>query len=123
MLAEMGDTNFLLGNVTKNTYSEVFNNPALQTIIQDSCAESLTNCSECAYLPYCGCDPLFNYVTQKDHYGHRPTNDFCYKQMEIYNYLFKYINKKDEKVLKIFWSWINYDEELITINNMESSND
>lgn len=109
MLAEMGDKNFLLGNVNNTTYEDIINNPKLQLIIQDSCAESLTNCSECAYLPYCGCDPLFNYVTQKDHYGHRPTSNFCYKQMNIYNYLFSYIKNKDQKILDIFWAWINND--------------
>jgi len=113
MLAEMGDKNFLLGNVSDNTYKDIINNPKLQLIIQDSCAESLTNCSECAYLPYCGCDPLFNYVTQKDHYGHRPTSDFCYKQMSIYNYLFSYIRNKDKKVLDIFWAWINHDIDFV----------
>jgi len=123
MLAEMGDKNFLLGNVHKNTYSEVFNNPALEAIIQDSTAESLTGCTDCAYLPYCGSDPLFNYVTQKDHYGHRPTSDFCYKQMAIYDYLFDYINGKDEKVLSIFWSWINRDTEMINGHSKECQND
>lgn len=113
MLAEMGDKNFLLGNVNDNTYEDIINNPKLQIIIQDSCAESLTNCSECAYLPYCGCDPLFNYVTQKDHYGHRPTSDFCYKQMNIYNYLFSYIKNKDQKILDIFWAWINNDIDFV----------
>lgn len=113
MLAEMGDKNFLLGNVFENTYEDIINSPKLQLIIQDSCAESLTNCSECAYLPYCGCDPLFNYVTQQDHYGHRPTSDFCYKQTNIYNYLFKYLKNKDKKVLDIFWAWINNDIDFI----------
>lgn len=113
MLAEMGDKNFLLGNVSDNTYKEIFNSKKLQLIIQDSCAESLTGCTECAYLPYCGCDPLFNYVTQQDHYGHRPTSDFCYKQISIYNYLFSYIKKKDKKILDIFWAWINNDIDFI----------
>lgn len=124
MLAEMGDKNFLLGNVHDNTYSEVYNNPTLQMIIQDSCAESLTNCNECAYLAYCGCDPLFNYVTQKDHYGHRPTSDFCFKQTAIFDYLFKLINEGNEDILRIFWSWINRDSGIVeenTENIMECS--
>ena len=120
MLAEMGDKNFLLGNVHQHTYQDIFNNPSLQLIIQDSCAESLTNCSECAYLPYCGCDPLFNYVTQKDHYGHRPSSDFCFKQTAIYNYLFDFINSKNTEVIKVFWSWINNDINLLEKDIQES---
>jgi len=114
MLAEMGDETFKLGHVNENTYKDIYNSPVLQTLIQDSCAESLAGCSDCSYLPYCGCDPLFNYVTQFDHYGHRPTSDFCYKQTAIYEYLFKKI--QDEKFLDIFWAWINYDTEIINEN-------
>jgi len=112
MLAEMGDNNFCLGNVLNNSYQEIFDSNPLKVLIQDSCAESLTGCSSCAYLPYCGCDPLFNYVTQKDHYGHRPSSDFCKKQTAIYEYLFDFIKNKDEKVLNVFWSWMNFDTEL-----------
>jgi len=112
MLSEMGDKNFCLGNVLENTYSDIFNSKPLEVLVQDSCAESLAGCSDCAYLPYCGCDPLFNYVTQGDHYGHRPTSDFCHKQTAIYEYLFKYIKNKDEKVLNVFWSWMNFDPGL-----------
>ena len=112
MLAEMGDKNFCIGNVLENSYQEIFNSKPLEILVQDSCAESLTGCSDCAYLPYCGCDPLFNYVTQNDHYGHRPTSDFCQKQTAIFEYLFSFIRNKDEKVLNIFWSWMNFDEGL-----------
>ena len=111
MLAEMGDKTFKLGDVNENTYEEIYNSPTLQTLIQDSCAESLAGCSECVYLAYCGCDPLFNYVTQSDHYGHRPTSDFCYKQTAIYEYLFEKIQHKD--ILEIFWAWINFDIEAV----------
>jgi len=109
MLAEMGDKNFCLGNVLHNSYQDIFNSKPLEVLVQDSCAESLNGCSECAYLPYCGCDPLFNYVTQGDHYGHRPTSDFCKKQTAIFEYLFNFIKNKDEKVLNVFWSWMNFD--------------
>lgn len=113
MLAEMGDTNFRLGSVLENSYSDIYNSKPLEVIVQDSCAESLAGCSDCAYLPYCGCDPLFNYVTQGDHYGNRTTSDFCKKQTAIYQYLFNFIRNKDEKVLTVFWSWMNLDPELI----------
>lgn len=109
MLAEMGDKTFLLGNVYENSYSDIFGSPLLETIMKDSCAESMAGCLDCAYLPYCGADPLFNYVKQGDHYGHRPTSEFCKRQMAIYDYLFNYIDQKDETVLNIFWSWIDHD--------------
>lgn len=65
------------------------------------------DCAECSYLQYCGCDPLFNYVTQKDHIGHRPTSDFCKKQKAIFKIIFNYLKENDEETINIFWSWIN----------------
>jgi uncharacterized protein len=107
MLSEMGDKSFLLGNVYETTFKELTSHKKLQTLINDSCAESLNECSECTYLQYCGCDPLFNYVTQKDHIGHRPTSDFCKKQKAIYKIIFTYLKENDRETINIFWSWIN----------------
>lgn len=109
MLAEMGDKNFYLGNVFEHSFDDIYQQNALQAIIEDSCAESMTGCNECAFLPYCGADPLFNYVTQLDHYGHRPSSDFCTKQTAIFNFLFEKIAKNDPEIMEVFWSWINID--------------
>ena len=109
MLAEMGDKSFMLGNVHDTTYDNLINNKKLITLINDSCAESLNECEGCVYLSYCGCDPLFNYVTQNDHIGHRPTNDFCKKQKAIYKIIFDYLKNNDKETIDIFWSWINND--------------
>ena len=107
MLSEMGDKSFLLGNVHETTFKELTSHKKLKTLINDSCAESLNECSECTYLQYCGCDPLFNYVTQKDHIGHRPTSDFCKKQKAIFKMIFNYLKENDKETIDIFWSWIN----------------
>jgi His-Xaa-Ser system radical SAM maturase HxsB len=107
MLAEMGDKNFCLGNVYDNSFDEIFQSKQLELIIQDSCAESLNGCSDCAYLPYCGADPLFNYVKQNDHYGHRPTSDFCKRQTRLFDYLFSVLESDDQETIDIFWSWVN----------------
>lgn len=107
MLAEMGDKSFMLGNVYNTTYNDLMNNKKLMTLVNDSCAESLNECEGCTYLPYCGCDPLFNYVSQNDHIGHRPTSDFCKKQKAIYKIIFDYLKSNDKEIIDIFWSWIN----------------
>ena len=107
MLSEMGDKSFLLGNVYETSFKELTSHKKLATLVNDSCAESLNECAECSYLQYCGCDPLFNYVTQKDHIGHRPTSDFCKKQKAIFRIIFNYLKENDEETINIFWSWIN----------------
>lgn len=107
MLADMGDNNFSLGNVYESSFNDIFQSKQLEIIIQDSCAESMNGCSDCAYLPYCGADPLFNYVKQGDHYGHRPTSDFCKRQTKIFDYLFSVLESEDKETIDIFWSWID----------------
>lgn len=112
MLAEMGDDSFKLGNVQETTFTDIYTNKKLEVLIQDSCSEAMTNCSDCAYLSYCGADPLFNYVTQGDHYGHRPTSDFCKKQMSIFKYIFTLIEENNSDIMDVFWSWINRDASI-----------
>ena len=107
MLAEMGDKSFCLGNVYDNSFNEIFQSKHLEIIAQESCAESLNGCSDCAYLPYCGADPLFNYVKQNDLYGHRPSSDFCKRQIRLFDYLFSILESDDQETIDVFWSWID----------------
>jgi His-Xaa-Ser system radical SAM maturase HxsB len=106
MLARTGDKRFLLGNVKKNTYEEIFDGNALRKITAHSCVETLPGCSSCAYQTYCGADPVRNYVETGDIVGHRPTSEFCKKNMGIIDFLFEYILEDDERVMDVFWSWI-----------------
>jgi His-Xaa-Ser system radical SAM maturase HxsB len=107
MLAEMGDTNLRLGNVIENSYEEIFFGDAMQAIAAVSCNEALPGCSDCAYQPYCGADPVYNYATQGDMSGHRPTSGFCRRNMGIIRHVMEYLVAEDKEVGQIFWSWIN----------------
>lgn len=108
MLATMGDFHFKLGNVNINTYNEIFNNNLLKKMIRNSCLEIIPGCHSCAYVPYCGSDPVRAYYIQKDpeYIGHIPSSEFCKKNREIIFYLFNLI-KTDEEICDIFWSWLN----------------
>jgi len=68
MLAAVGDKTFKIGNVESNTYQEIFNGKYLHELIENSIAESLPECATCAYLSYCGADPVRNYSEQGDIY-------------------------------------------------------
>jgi His-Xaa-Ser system radical SAM maturase HxsB len=109
MLAEMGSERFLMGHVLEDSYEDIFFGEAMQLIASASCNESLAGCSDCAYQPYCGADPIRNFSTQNDVFGHRPTSGFCGKNMGIIKHLFDLVSK-DAELDRIFWAWINRDD-------------
>jgi radical SAM protein with 4Fe4S-binding SPASM domain len=82
MLAEMGDTTFRLGSVLGNSRAEIFTNLPFVSLLQAACNQSLPGCSDCAFQPYCGSDPIYHHATQGDMVGHRPTSGFCARKHE-----------------------------------------
>jgi His-Xaa-Ser system radical SAM maturase HxsB len=107
MLAEMGDKTFRLGSVHADSYETLFGGPLLRSIVEASCVESLPGCADCALQPWCGSDPVENYAKQGSILGHRPTSDFCRRNMEVMKHLLGLYHSGDETVRRIFWSWIN----------------
>lgn len=106
MLAEMGDKTFRLGNVHADTYESMFGGDLLKTLVAASCVESLPGCCDCAFQTYCGCDPIENYATQGDIFGHRPTSDFCARNMFALRHLLKLYHGSDPFISELFWAWI-----------------
>jgi His-Xaa-Ser system radical SAM maturase HxsB len=106
MLAEMGDHTFRLGNVHTHGHRDIFTGDPFLNLMTSACNQSLAGCSDCAFQTYCGSDSVFNYTTQGDVYGHRPTSDFCKRNMEMIKHLFKLISKRDPEIMRIFLAWI-----------------
>jgi len=105
MLAEMGDTRFRLGNVHRDAYDTIFGGETLRTIIAASVAESIPICADCAFLPWCGSDPVHHYATTGDLVPHIPTSDFHEKNFALFKHLLS-LYERDALVRRIFWSWI-----------------
>lgn len=108
MLAEMNDASFRLGNVHENSYEEIFFGETMQTIAAAGCNEALAGCSDCAYQPYCGADPVYHYATQGDMFGNRAKSGFCKKNMALFDYLFELLRNADSELQEIFWSWVRH---------------
>lgn len=106
MLVRMGDNRFLMGNVMKNSYKEIFGGDILKEITSKSCVEILPLCSSCVYQAYCGADPVRNYLETKDIIGRRP-NDFCKKNYAIFDFIFEKLRKNSKNELDVFWSWLS----------------
>jgi uncharacterized protein len=106
MLAEMDKTAFRLGNVLENSYSEIFLSDALLDPLEESFSGSVPMCEECAFQPYCGSDPVFHYATQGDFVGHKPTSEFCRRNMAIFRKLISYMS--DAATKRVFMSWVGH---------------
>lgn len=105
MLAEMGDFTFQIGDLSTDTYQEIFYGPKAQELSAVCTNESLPGCSECAFQGYCGADPVFHHATQGSMVGYLPESSFCQRNMELIRYLFELMDT-DKEIEKIFNTWI-----------------
>lgn len=106
MLAEMADHRFRLGNVHQQSYKEIFLSEALRSTLHASCVEALPGCTDCAFQPFCGVDPVYHHTVQGDVVGHRPTSEFHKRNFAIIKLLFEYLLSGDPEVRRIFLAWV-----------------
>lgn len=106
MLAETGDNTFLLGNVLEDDYKDLFFGEAMQLIASAAVNEALPGCSDCAFAPFCGAEPVRRHQTQKDIVGNRPTDSYCKKNMEIIKHIISLWLYGDDETKEILMSWI-----------------
>lgn len=106
MLAEMGDKTFNIGNVHRDRYEDIILSDALLDPIEESFASSVPMCSDCAFEPFCGADPVFHHATQGDFVGRKPLSSFCERNMSIFKRLIT-LMRNDDEVRRIFVRWAN----------------
>jgi uncharacterized protein len=104
MLAEMKDKTFCIGNLYQHTYEEIYTSDKLLNPLEESFAASAPMCNECAFEQYCGAEPVFHYATQKDYVGHKPTSNFCKRNMAIFRHLIT-LMQEDPATKEIFYRW------------------
>jgi His-Xaa-Ser system radical SAM maturase HxsB len=104
MLAEMGDETFRLGHLEENTYEEIMTSDALLAPLEESFAPSAPMCSDCAFEPFCGSDPVYHYATSGDFLGRKPESDFCRRNMAIFKHLIE-LYETDEFARRTFLGW------------------
>ena len=73
--------------------------------LKDSFLFALPGCSECAYQPYCGADPIHHLATQGDPIGNKSDSFFCNFQTLMYDLLFTMWHNSDD-ARKVFRSWL-----------------
>lgn len=100
----VGDFTFHIGNVTTDSWKSIFGNTTLREMVYASLIESLPTCCYCAYQPYCGSEPVKNYLVN----GVVDVNckDTCKKYKAIFDLLFEYLNTNNREVDDVLWSWV-----------------
>jgi uncharacterized protein len=81
--------------------------PAFLSIIEDTVAETVPMCEECAFLPYCGSDPDYHYATQGDFVGHKAISGFCRKNMGVFRHIIQRM-EDDAGARSILESWVQW---------------
>lgn len=104
MLAAMGDGAFVLGDVSQ-PISRWLSSPAMVRLLEAGVAEALPTCADCAFVPMCGADPIEHYARQGDPVGHRPSSDFCRRNMGLFDFLLQRYEAADGQVQALMRSW------------------
>lgn len=106
MLTEMGDDSLRLGNVLTDAYEDIFLNPKLLRMLEESTAQSAPECYQCAYQPFCGSDPTYHYATQGDWVGHKAFSGFCARTKLVTGHLIEMLEGEESDTRDVLLSWI-----------------
>jgi His-Xaa-Ser system radical SAM maturase HxsB len=106
MAAETGDDRFCLGDVGM-PWPRLLQSEPMRWLLAGSLAEALPGCTDCAFLPFCGADPVFHAHSQGDPIGHRPSSDFCRKQTGLFRILFALLARAEPDTMRVFMAWLS----------------
>jgi uncharacterized protein len=101
MLAAMGDDAFLMGRAG-GKYQSLAASPAVRCAITASVTDIQATCSSCAYKPYCGVCPVYNYAEHGDLFLHHPSYR-CSIYMGMCDHIFARLREK--RVRGLFEKW------------------
>lgn len=105
MMAEMGDQHFRMGNIFESSREELFFGPVMQELAASGVNDCLPVCSDCAFAPYCGADPIRRYQVTGSVYGHPGKDDFCLKNKGIIAMVIKKFTEGDDDTRRLLMQW------------------
>lgn len=103
MLAEMKDSTFQLGTV-EDSFETLYTNETFLRAVDETFAYSAPMCTDCAFEPWCGADPVFHWRQHHDMVGRKPESEFCQRNMHIFRGLISRM-EKDPFVRRLFIRW------------------
>lgn len=104
MVAEMGDYTFQVGTI-ESKYKELVNGITCKSMAVASCLESLPQCADCVYAPYCGVCPILNYADHQSLFADVPNSYKCKIYKGILSILFSLLLENDNKTIKVLNTW------------------
>jgi radical SAM protein with 4Fe4S-binding SPASM domain len=112
MLHEMGDSTFLLGDVSpsgdttaRSNYRDMMTHETVRALAIASNLDAQPDCVNCTYQPYCGVCPVHNHKTQGSIFGRMRESSLCAVHKGIQDYLFSKIGGGDPETLEILQRW------------------
>ena len=108
MVGWEGDDTFRIGNVHADSYGKVMNGAATRGCALSSNLEAQPACFRCAYKPYCGVCPVYNYGAQGSLWGDMPSNDRCALFKGILDTLFSLLN--NPRKAEILEKWVTQND-------------
>jgi uncharacterized protein len=105
MVAAMGDPFFRLGNVADTTYGELMASESARALVLASTNDQQPGCASCAYKPFCGQQPEYNYVTQGSIHGRMIESTWCRKHMGIFDMLARRLRDASPEDRAMYERW------------------
>ncbi len=108
MVDHEGDPIFRVGHVAENDWASVLDHPTTRACVTASVLENQPMCSQCAYKPYCGVEPVFHYETQRSVFGQTPSSPWCVSHMGLFDAIFRRL--RDPGASAVFEEWLARDQ-------------
>ena len=108
MLHEMGDSKFHLGDVHTSSYRDLVGHETVRAMVLASNLDGQPDCVHCAYQPYCGTIPTFNYKHHGSIFGRMRESSVCSVHKGIQDYLFEKLAAGDPHTLQSFERWTTH---------------
>lgn len=104
MAAETGDDRFRLGSVNDGL-NDLLASQAMRWLARGAVAETQPDCQRCAFVPYCGADPVHHAIVHGAPDARRAGTDFCERNLKLFQLLFAKIAERQPETMKTLISW------------------
>ena len=105
MIGKMGDDLFEIGHAVEQSHKEMVGHETVRAMAAASYLDAVPGCSDCAYNPYCGVCPIYNYIEQGDLFGKMPGSDWCKISMGICDHLFGRLAREGDGLRSVLARW------------------